>query len=253
MTETINNTDINAICASSALDLSTVNGQITTTSQQVAERFGKNHKDVLRAIRSLECSADFYQLNFAPVIMAYTNGKGGVQKATAYRITRDGFMFLAMGFTGEGAAKWKEAYITAFNTMEAALRAGQNTAALKTQDQLQLEVQSLRGVVRDHKQEIDCQRIDYIALQSALIGSQGHEIKLLRQVQSLRNSREAQQAKLTMIQMHRDGRPNAEIVAATGRNLNHVRQVLWQAREKGVLPPLPASTSTQATLFAEVA
>lgn len=37
-------------------------------------------------------------------------------------ITRDGFVFLAMGFTGKEAAQWKEAYIEAFNAMEAALQ-----------------------------------------------------------------------------------------------------------------------------------
>jgi phage regulator Rha-like protein len=35
-----------------------------------------------------------------------------------YRITRDGFVFLAMGFTGTKAAEFKEAYINAFNQME---------------------------------------------------------------------------------------------------------------------------------------
>ncbi|MGI9701007.1 Rha family transcriptional regulator [Pseudomonas aeruginosa] len=36
-------------------------------------------------------------------------------------MTRDGFTFLCMGFTGEEAARWKEAYINAFNKMEQAL------------------------------------------------------------------------------------------------------------------------------------
>ncbi|WP_249411562.1 Rha family transcriptional regulator [Marinomonas sp. A3A] len=35
-----------------------------------------------------------------------------------YRITRDGFVFLAMGFTGTKAAQFKEAYINALNQME---------------------------------------------------------------------------------------------------------------------------------------
>ena len=39
-----------------------------------------------------------------------------------YYITRDGFTFLAMGFTGKIAAKFKEAYINAFNEMENKLR-----------------------------------------------------------------------------------------------------------------------------------
>ena len=36
-------------------------------------------------------------------------------------MTRDGFAILAMGFTGAEAMKWKEAFLDAFNKMEAAL------------------------------------------------------------------------------------------------------------------------------------
>ena len=36
-------------------------------------------------------------------------------------MTRDGFCFLAMGFTGKEAGKWKEKYINAFNEMEKSL------------------------------------------------------------------------------------------------------------------------------------
>ena len=39
-----------------------------------------------------------------------------------YYIAKDGFVFLAMGFTGKIAAKFKEAYINAFNEMEEMLR-----------------------------------------------------------------------------------------------------------------------------------
>jgi len=45
---------------------------------------------------------------------------------TEYQITKDGFVFLAMGFTGKKAAQFKEAYITAFNDMEAQLRTPPN-------------------------------------------------------------------------------------------------------------------------------
>lgn len=43
-------------------------------------------------------------------------------------MTRDGFVFLVMGFTGKMAAKFKEAYIKAFNAMEAMLRARELSA-----------------------------------------------------------------------------------------------------------------------------
>jgi RecG-like helicase len=47
--------------------------------------------------------------------------KGNFIKQPCFTITRDGFTFLAMGFTGKKAAQFKEAYINAFNQMEQAL------------------------------------------------------------------------------------------------------------------------------------
>jgi hypothetical protein len=44
------------------------------------------------------------------------------RKDDSYNMTKDGFTFLAMGYTGSLAARFKEAYITRFNEMEAQLR-----------------------------------------------------------------------------------------------------------------------------------
>ena len=112
-----NSTVVTTNPAIAAPDLTVVDGQITTTSNQIAEHFGKRHDVVLRAVRNLECSENFRLHNFAE--SSYTNEQG--KKMPCYRITRDGFVFLAMGFTGKEAAQWKEAYITAFNKMEAEL------------------------------------------------------------------------------------------------------------------------------------
>jgi phage regulator Rha-like protein len=46
---------------------------------------------------------------------------GVIRKDPAYRLTRDGFTLLAMGFTGKRALQFKLAYIDAFNKMEAEL------------------------------------------------------------------------------------------------------------------------------------
>lgn len=94
--------------------LHVTDGVAMADSLDIAAAFGKQHKDVLRAIRNLECSPDFNARNFAPV--GYLDGKG--EKRTKYGMTRDGFAFLVMGFTGKDAAAWKERYIAAFNTME---------------------------------------------------------------------------------------------------------------------------------------
>lgn len=100
-------------------ELSVIDGQVTTTSLNVAEHFGKRHDDVLKRIASLDCSPEFTARNFAA--SEYTDSTG--RKLPQYRMTRDGFTFLCMGFTGKRAAAWKEAYINAFNQMEAQLQA----------------------------------------------------------------------------------------------------------------------------------
>ena len=112
-------TTIGTSVAIATPDLEIIEGQITTTSQQIADHFGKSHKSVLRAIANLDCSPEFTERNFAP--SEYTDSTG--RKLPSYRITRDGFTFLAMGFRGKEAAQWKEAYLTAFNKMEQELLA----------------------------------------------------------------------------------------------------------------------------------
>lgn len=95
--------------------------QVVTTSLEIAKHFGKLHKDVLRDIRELECSSDFVQRNFALYHYHSKLNENVIRKLPMYYITRDGFTFLAMGFTGKVAAKFKEDYINAFNEMEKSL------------------------------------------------------------------------------------------------------------------------------------
>ncbi len=88
------------------------------TSLDVAETFGKEHKHVLRDIRELGCSQEFNRSNFGPI--SYTDSMN--RKQDAIVMTRDGFTLLVMGYTGDLAMKFKEAYIKQFNAMEEALR-----------------------------------------------------------------------------------------------------------------------------------
>ncbi|EOT3367812.1 Rha family transcriptional regulator [Escherichia coli] len=98
-------------------EIAIVDGQAVTSSLAVANFFSKRHDDVLKKIRTLECSASFTARNFS--VSDYTDCTG--RKLPCYQITRDGFAFLAMGFTGKRAARFKEAYINAFNQMEKSL------------------------------------------------------------------------------------------------------------------------------------
>lgn len=91
-----------------------VDGKMFTTSLIVAQAFGKEHFNVLRDIESLECSSEFRAINFEGAEYLDAQGK----PRPAYNLTRDGFAFLAMGFTGKKAAEWKEKFLLAFNLME---------------------------------------------------------------------------------------------------------------------------------------
>lgn len=89
-------------------------GAVYANSRDVAAFFGKRHADVLRAIDGLECSSSFTERNFA--LSEYMDSTG--RKLRSVDMTKDGFVFLVMGFTGQEAARFKEAYINAFNAME---------------------------------------------------------------------------------------------------------------------------------------
>lgn len=122
-------------------------GEAVVTSVQVAEHFGKLHHHVLRTIRNLDCDANFIATNFGCI--DYVDARGRSQQM--YRITRDGFTILAMGFTGKAAMRWKLAYIRAFNLMESKLRELYVApliddkvfrASIKLKDKLTLQAQS---------------------------------------------------------------------------------------------------------------
>ena len=88
------------------------------SSLQVAHEFGKRHDHVIRDIQNLDCSEDFRLLNFGE--SSYRNEQN--KKQPMYLMTRDGFMFLVMGYRGKKAAIVKEAIIQRFNEMEAFIR-----------------------------------------------------------------------------------------------------------------------------------
>lgn len=101
------------------VEIKTVNKEEVTvvTSLDIAETFGKEHRRVLQDIRDLKCSEEFRLRNF--VQSNYVNEQG--HKQPMFIMTRDGFTLLAMGYTGEKAMQFKEAYIRQFNAMEKAL------------------------------------------------------------------------------------------------------------------------------------
>ncbi|MGG1441365.1 phage regulatory protein/antirepressor Ant [Brevibacillus laterosporus] len=89
-------------------------GKVITDTRIVAETFSKEHRRVMQDIRDLNCSKEFRQHNF--VLSSYRSQQN--KELPKYNMTRDGFTFLVMGYTGKEAARFKEDYIRAFNQME---------------------------------------------------------------------------------------------------------------------------------------
>lgn len=95
--------------------------QAVTTSLILAEAFEKQHKNVIQAIEAkiepAENSARYKRMFYEGI---YTDKKGEQRKM--YYLNRDGFTFIAMGFTGRKADEFKLKYIDAFNRMEEQIR-----------------------------------------------------------------------------------------------------------------------------------
>lgn len=109
------------------------NGVLVADSLEVADRFGKKHKDVLEAIDRLvnNLAAENSATENYFIDGDYKNRGKRYRK---FLLTRDGFSLLVMGFTGPAALHWKLLYIDAFNKMEAKIRQGQpDLTAMVTQ------------------------------------------------------------------------------------------------------------------------
>jgi Rha family phage regulatory protein len=143
------------------------NGEVFTTSQHVAEAFGKLHNHVLAKVRGLECSAQFLTDNFSSVQFEH---RGNTYEA--FEMTKDGFMFLVMGFTGKKAAAIKESYIAAFNWMAEQLSLSSKTLVANAVEQA-LGVDGARKLsnvmrCRVAKMDVEHQRSATAKLSSAL-------------------------------------------------------------------------------------
>lgn len=94
-------------------------------SRDVAADFGKQHKDVLRAIGSIIKRAPDLERNFAPKVYNVATGDGGKRAARCFELDRKGFMLLVMGFSGAKALDIKSRWIDAFDAMELRLLGAQ--------------------------------------------------------------------------------------------------------------------------------
>lgn len=99
------------------VEFTTQNNQIFCTSLDIARVFEKRHTHILdlvnEKLKNKEIQ-DFTEPNFR--LSEYKDRTGRV--LPCYKLTRDGFSFIAMGLTGKKADIWKVSFINAFNKME---------------------------------------------------------------------------------------------------------------------------------------
>ena len=84
-----------------------------TTSKIVSEVFGKLHQSVMAKIDMLDAASDFFRRNFKKIQSISDDWKS----PSAYEMSRDGFGFISMDFTGKQGIKFSHAYIDAFDEM----------------------------------------------------------------------------------------------------------------------------------------
>ena len=139
-------------------------GKLVVSSRQVAKDFGKEHKNVVRAIENLTA-----QNSAVKNMMIKSTFEHRGNEYTEYLLTRDGFSLLVMGFTGKEALDWKLKYIEAFNAMEQALKNNLPSTVLtqnmvknieeKTEEDRKL-LQRLTELVKvNHKQKLNFNRM----------------------------------------------------------------------------------------------
>jgi len=128
------------------------------SSRVIAEKFGKRHNDVVLAIENKIknlTTEKFVVKNY--FIETRFEHNGNYYKE--FLLTRDGFSFIVMGFTGREADLWKLKYIDAFNKMEAFIRERQSTEWLLTRKQGKL--------IRRNETDTVANLIDYAKAQGS--------------------------------------------------------------------------------------
>lgn len=132
-------------------------GHDVTTSLIVAQVFRKEHSKVVRDIENLSCSESFRVANFGEA--TFKNPKTS-QLHRMIEMTKDGFSFLVMGYTGIKAGHFKEQFISEFNKREAMLKSDDYIIARSQEilhNRLQLAEQQLQiaqGTIEKQEEQI---------------------------------------------------------------------------------------------------
>jgi Rha family phage regulatory protein len=134
-------------------------GKAWTDSVELAKAFDKGHdKVMLKIAKQLEdYSTEFVDRNFWRTTYEAPTNSFGVREYNMYRLSRDGFMAVAMTFTGKKAAAFREMVLAEFNRMEAKLvDVGLQPQELTINDLLRMTADKLQSAVdyaADHAEQ----------------------------------------------------------------------------------------------------
>jgi Rha family phage regulatory protein len=207
-----------------------------TTSQAIAQLFGKPHNDVMKVVRRIadQCPSSFSLGNFSQ--STYVNERSQVQPS--YELTRDAFTLVAMSFTGERALQFKLAYIAAFNQMEAALQTQSQAKILETLDQAYDIESKLQEQVTSLKDEL----LDTYRTQVKLLGKPRRKVAFGHTISAPRHLTPEDKERIRSLVAN--GTTQAEVARQFGINRRRVYDIL---RENGLSPVV----SKQSPLFTE--
>ena len=152
--------------------------QAVTTSLVLAEAFEKQHKNVIEAIeKKINTAENSALLKNMFIEDSYIASNGKQNKM--YYLNRDGFTFIAMGFTGKKADEFKLKYIDAFNKME-------NQIKEKTQFRLPKNLTEMStmffDVMKDQDKKIEEQseKVNFLMNLSGLTSPRNKELTKAR-------------------------------------------------------------------------
>lgn len=194
---------------------------VFATSLSVANVFEKRHDNIIAQIRALP-NDEFRYLNFKETERTAKFG-AVVRSEPYYKISRDGFSLLVMGFTGEKAYRWKIEFIKAFNKMEAMIKAAKNSDL-----NLQSKFAEILSALKEKSNEANEFKQKYYE-------SLENEVVLLRQVakqskkETIYNTKLSESEKENIIKLYKSGLSQAEICRQTSRSDAAVRNAIRSA------------------------
>lgn len=168
------------------------NDEVVCTSLQIAEKFGKQHKHVIRNIENL--LEGMPKIGLSEMFKKGTYAvEGNNKRYPMYYMNRDGFALLAMGFTGKKAIEWKVQYINAFNAMEAALKERNTQAWIEQRKRGKLARQAETDIIKQlvtYAQEQGSEHaqmlyVTYSKLANQTLGITNRETATVMQLNSL--------------------------------------------------------------------